>query len=224
MSLALVVVGLAHAALLARLVRGPGRASTLAVTLGLPLAGMVYDGLVLGAGGALGEGPLLRALNVPRFVLHALLTPLWVLAAGRLAREAGVAWAAAPAVRAALAVTAALLVAAEVRHLGDLDLVPVTFGDTLRYTRAAPLGPPVGALGTLAVVLALAPLTSRWVLLAGLLLLGLAAAPMSKVGPLPGNVGELLLAAALVHAAGRPAPGSVAAPGLHAPGAGEAPR
>ncbi len=220
MSLALIALALGHLALLARLLRAraPG---ALALTLGLPLAGMAYDGLVLGAGSSLGAGPLLQALNVPRFVLHALLTPLWVVAAGTLAREAGLAMATTPALRAGLGVTAALLVAAEVRHLGDLDLVPVAFGDTLRYTRGAPGGPPVGALGTLAVVLALAPFTSRWILLAGLLLLVLAAAPMSKVGPLPGNVGELLLAAALVHAAARPAPGPVPAP---APEDGGAPR
>lgn len=204
MSLALLALALAHLALLARLLRarGPG---ALALTLGLPLAGMAYDGLVLGAGSALGAGPLLRALSAPRFVLHALLTPLWVVAAGTLAREAGPARARTPALRAGLGLFAALLVALEVRHLADLDLVPVAFGDTLRYTRATPLGPPLGALGTLAAVLVLAPLISRWILFAGLLLLGLAAAPPSQVGPLPGNVGELLLAAALVHAAVRPA-------------------
>lgn len=182
---------------------------------------MAYDGVVLALGSTLGEGPLLHALSFGRFALHATLVPLWALAAGELAREAGGWLTRARWLRPGLLTLAVALVAFEVRGLADLELAPTPFGGTLRYTRATPGGPPVGALATLGVVLVLAPWISRRVLAAGLCLLVLAGAPMSRVGPLPGNLGELLLAAALVEAALWPR--GVGAPGPPAESRGEAP-
>ena len=45
---------------------------------------MVYDNLVLATGRFLGEGQLLESLNLARFWIHALLTPLLVVFAGSL--------------------------------------------------------------------------------------------------------------------------------------------
>lgn len=57
-----------------------------------PLLGLVFDTVVNGLGASFGPGPLLQALNALRYLIHVLLTPLWVLAGADLAGRAGVAW------------------------------------------------------------------------------------------------------------------------------------
>ena len=46
------------------------------LTLMLPIVALVYDNTIAAAGSFIGEGALLRALTVPRFVGHAFLTPV----------------------------------------------------------------------------------------------------------------------------------------------------
>lgn len=51
--------------------------------------GLAYDNLVVAAGGALGEGTLLKALNTPRFWVHALSTPAMMISAFGALRKTG---------------------------------------------------------------------------------------------------------------------------------------
>ncbi|MGK8486530.1 hypothetical protein [Nocardia asiatica] len=164
--------------------------------LGLVGIGLAYDSAVVGLGAMLGEGPLLHALSVGRFVGHALLTPLLVLWA---ADRAGASrwWR-----RSALMLTAALVAYGVLAELPHLRLVPRRFADTLRYAAEAP-APPVPALIVTAVLLTagillwrregrLSPLLGTGVLL-------LASAAAVAVPPL-GNIGEAVMLAALAGA------------------------
>ncbi|WP_249644756.1 hypothetical protein [Nocardia sputi] len=164
--------------------------------LGLVGIGVAYDSAIVGLGATLGEGALLHALSLGRFVGHALLTPLLVLwAADRTG--ASPRWR-----RSALVLTVALVAWGVLTELPHLRLVPRWFADTLRYSAESP-APPVPALVVTAVLLVagivlwrsegrLSPLLST-----GLLLLASAAAV--AVPPL-GNVGEAVMLAAFTGA------------------------
>jgi hypothetical protein len=60
-----------------------------ALTLLLPPAAVVYDNLMIALGAYIGAGPLLEALTVPRFLGHALFTPIWIVTAVAFALRAG---------------------------------------------------------------------------------------------------------------------------------------
>lgn len=60
-----------------------------ALTLLLPPAAVVYDNLMIALGAYIGTGPLLEALTVPRFLGHALFTPIWIVTAVAFALRAG---------------------------------------------------------------------------------------------------------------------------------------
>ncbi|MBF6168870.1 hypothetical protein IU486_29620 [Streptomyces gardneri] len=172
--------------------------------LGLVGIGVAYDSAIVGLGATLGEGALLHALSLGRFVGHALLTPLLVLwAADRTG--ASPRWR-----RSALVLTVALVAWGVLTELPHLRLVPRWFADTLRYSAESP-APPVPALVVTAVLLVagivlwrsegrLSPLLST-----GLLLLASAAAV--AVPPL-GNVGEAVMLAAFTGAEVRVSSGS----------------
>ena len=55
----------------------------------LPIAAVVYDNLIIAMGSFIGEGALLEALTIPRFVGHAIFTPSWIIASIYLALRAG---------------------------------------------------------------------------------------------------------------------------------------
>ena len=59
----------------------------------LPIIGLVYDNAVIALGSLPGPGELLQSLNVGRFLLHAIITPMLIMAALDMARRAGVGWA-----------------------------------------------------------------------------------------------------------------------------------
>ncbi|MBL8057394.1 MAG: hypothetical protein JNK29_11880 [Anaerolineales bacterium] len=165
--------------------------------------GLVYDNLVIAAGSWLGEGALLRALNVPRFVIHALLTPLLCIFAVGAARRAGLAWAQSRAVHAAVCLAATALVAwGGYWDIVRLDLVPARFFDTLRYVNhGAPPGPPLGAVITILVLVGVGALLWRrvrwpWLLLGGAVMFLAAGAGAQLVAV--GNLGEIALTGALL--------------------------
>lgn len=168
---------------------------------------LVVDNAVLAVGGLVGEGPTLRGLNLVRFVGHALLTPLLVVAARGLAAANGVRRAGLPSTRrAVLAVTALLVVAAVATDLRGLELVPVAEGGILRYHDPTG-GPPVAAILTLLLVLVLAVPIGRadggWGLLVGAAVMLVASGLDPLVpGPIVGNAGEAALLLGLGAAVG----------------------
>lgn len=186
-----------------------------------PVLFLPYDNLIIALGRWIGEGDLLQALNWPRFAAHALITPLWVIAAGSMARLAGLRWAQPKAVMAAWCVVAtALIVVLDLPKLIALELHPACFADTLRYAESVSAsqlcastqavipssGPPIAAIVAVVALVGVGAAVwraARWPWLfagAGVMFIT-AAAPTSLVGPGIGSLGEVVLAAALLATA-----------------------
>jgi hypothetical protein len=121
--------------------------------------GVAYDNLILSLGNALGAGPPLHGLSVPRFVLHQLLLPWLIYAGFEQARVAGHRWANHRASRwIVLALTLLVIVAGVLTRLAGLELEPAVMGGVTRYVAVGTVGPPlvsilsigfVGAVGFL---------------------------------------------------------------------------
>lgn len=164
--------------------------------LGVVGLGVAYDSAVVGLGAALGEGTLLHALSVPRFVVHALLTPLLILwAADRVG--------AGPRLRrGAVALTVAATAWGVVTELPHLHLVLRYYADTVRYS-AEHAVPPIPAVVVTMVLLAAGIMLwrreARPAALTGTMLLFVASAAAVSVPPL-GNVGEAAMLVGLVAA------------------------
>ncbi|GAB3706602.1 hypothetical protein [Mariniluteicoccus flavus] len=142
--------GLAYAALLAwglMLAARHGWATPANLPL-LVLAGLVYDNLLLGAGRWIGAGPALEGLNLARFWIHALVTPVLVAWALHALRRAGFAWARAGWFQSASIVAAVGLVVVEfLTEVRGLRLVAREEYGALSYTDARPAsGPPIMVL------------------------------------------------------------------------------
>ncbi|WP_280509721.1 hypothetical protein [Nocardia farcinica] len=179
--------------------------------LGVVGVGLAYDSAVIGLGAVLGEGAFLHVLSVPRFVAHAVLTPLLIVwAADRLGArhgtEDGRRDRSVSAARGwwwtAVALTGALLAGGVLTELPHLRLVPREYADTLRYAAEHP-APPVPALVVGIVMLAAGIVlwrkeSARTLLIGTVVLIGASAAAVA-VPPL-GNVGEAALLVRLVAA------------------------
>ncbi|WP_235613196.1 hypothetical protein [Paenibacillus sp. LC231] len=116
-------------------------------------AGLVWDNCVIGIGKYIGEGDLLEGLNVTRFWVHALATPLLVLVSFDLIRKAGSPWASKLAAAwGAWLLTAALIALEVMTETLPLKLQPSMEYGALRYVPTKSGGPP------LMVILILIPL------------------------------------------------------------------
>lgn len=165
------------------------------------LAGLVYDNVVLGLGRWLGEGGLLEGLTWPRFVVHALATPLLVIVGFGAARSFGLRWAGRRDLHAVACSLATLLVVwGLVTEVVGLDLRAEWDGGVLGYG-AATSSVPVPAIATILALLGVGAVLWRtcgwpWLAIgAGAMFV---ASGLGGVSPLLTNVGELALAAALV--------------------------
>lgn len=93
-----------------------------------------YDNFRIGIGRFIGEGELLQTMTVPAFAWHWTMLPLLVIAAGSIARSAGVRWAQHKWVMGAFCLVASALIALDVPNLFAIDLHLACVADTLRYT------------------------------------------------------------------------------------------
>lgn len=93
-----------------------------------------YDNFRIGIGRFIGEGELLQALTVPAFAWHWTMLPLLVIAAGSIARSAGVGWAQPKAVMGSFCAVASVLIAMDVPYLFQIELHPACVADTFRYS------------------------------------------------------------------------------------------
>lgn len=217
---AIAVCMLVLSALAARARRTAGPAALLVAVI---CAGLAYDSAAVAIGRALGFGPTLEAVNAPRYWIHAALTPLLIVAAAGLATRLGVTLLARPALRIAGGVAVAALIAlGAATDIVALRLSPETYADSLRYVNTATAGPPVPAIVTIVVLIAIGALLWRtagvpWLCLGGIVMFVAAAAGFAHFWV--GNLGELALqlgVVATVLRAARPAVAPEAAPG--APG------
>lgn len=121
----------------------------------LVLLGLLYDNAVIGAGAMIGDGPLLLGLSVPRYWLHAFLTPLLVPVAWHVIVRTGARWASSTITRVVTGLVTVALVCYEVvvGAIG-MHLVPQWEFGVLRYTNEnAPPGPPLIVLVVAAALL-----------------------------------------------------------------------
>lgn len=161
-------------------------------------AGLVWDNGVIGIGKYMGEGDLLEGLNVARFWVHALATPLLLLVSFDLIRKAGSPWTSRPAAWGAWLFTAALIVLEVVTETLPLKLQPSMEYGALRYVSSESGGPP------LMVILILIPLLTAGIIVwrrkkTPLLFIGTVLMAAGSAIPIPiessaaTNVFELLL-------------------------------
>ncbi|MFE4691411.1 hypothetical protein ACFRH6_15280 [Streptomyces sp. NPDC056749] len=183
-----------------------------AVVPTLVCSALVWDNGVIAVGSSVGAGPLLETLSAPRFVAHALLTPLLVLWSLSAAEHAGLPWARRTAVRGVAVGLTVLLVAAGVLHdVIGLTLRTERWADTLRYVNdaASPTGP-LPAIITGLVVLSAGVVLWRST---GFAWLAVTAAVMVVVSgaavqvPVLGNAGEVVLNVGLLLTVRRLLPG-----------------
>jgi len=181
------------------------RPSLGAFALILPTAAVVWDNAIIALGAWIGDGPLLVALSWPRFIGHALLTPIWIITGVAYARRAGVGWLDRPWVRAGQWVLYAVCVLFGVlRSVVFLRMVPVTDAGALYYANEGTFpGPPIGSIVMLCVVLACAFPVWRlarwpWMLVGSAFMLVAALVRLPALGSLLQNLGEVVMAASLV--------------------------
>lgn len=215
-SLVFAVFALVHLGLTAWLVRlAVVRHSTHTWLVAIVAAGLVYDNGIVALGSTLGAGDLLYALNYPRFVVHALVTPLLVIFAVGAARDLGLAWARRRLVHAAFCLLATgLIVQGLLAEVVGLTLVPGREGDALRYS-AAEASAPIPSITAILVLVAvgLALLVSArngWMLLGAVLMFAAAAAPSAPLAV--GNLGEVALIGGLALTARKAGRASSPAP------------
>lgn len=168
------------------------------------LLALTYDCTMIGLGRFIGEGPLLRALNAPRFIMHALITPLLIIFIFGVMRRVGFGWAQSRIMHALFCTFALILVLVGSREdILHLSLAPKTYEDTVRYVNLATTGPPLPAILVIIVFLVMGVLLwvrtkSPWVFLGSLFMF--ICAPLGAKLPLVGNIGELGISAALIAA------------------------
>jgi hypothetical protein len=181
------------------------RRSLGALVLALPIAALVWDNAIVGLGSFIGEGALLTALTYPRFVGHALLTPIWIVTAYEFARRDGVPWLQGRGARTgAWLLYGAMVAIGSVASLVLLRLEPERVADLLYYTNTGGLpGPPVAAIVMVLTVMVAGALLYRrsgwpWMLAGGAFMFLAAAVPTRLVGFWLSNTGEVVLGLALV--------------------------
>lgn len=204
------LIAVAEAVLLVSVFRIGRRRYWPALLLILVIAALIWDNAVIAAGRAIGAGPLLESLSVPRFVTHALLVPLLIMVGVGLGRDLGVRWLGGRGALLGFGALTVLMIGLGVRTVVlGMDLEPTRYADTLRYTDTAAGGPPIPAvvaIWVLIVIGVMVRIRARWPwMLAGSVAM-LAAAGAGFAVPWLGNLGELLLAVSLWRtAAHRPA-------------------
>ncbi len=113
-------------------------------------AGLIYDNAVIAAGSLMGPGPLLEALNWPRYVVHAFATPLLIIVALDFAHRWNLAWASRPLGRFGLiGLTLAMIAYGVIFELLPLSLVVESADGVISYAPAGGAGVPVPAMATM---------------------------------------------------------------------------
>lgn len=118
--------------------------------------GLAYDNLSIAAGAVLAEGDLLRALNIPRYWIHALTTPTMIISAFGVLRLTGSKFAQSKAWHVVICVLATLLIAlGAYENIFNLTLVSEVEDGVTRYVNTFELfqGPPIAPVATIVLVL-----------------------------------------------------------------------
>lgn len=161
--------------------------------------GLIYDNAIIALGRVIGAGDLLAALNLPRFLIHALITPTLVLVGFYLLKRSGVLWAAGRAAQTIICLITTALMALGLISYSALQLEATAEFGILRYHDISGQGPPIPAIITIVLLIIFGAIIWYrvqwpWLCLAAVGMFISAAVPMSLVGPIVGSGGEVLLA------------------------------
>ncbi|MEJ2138172.1 MAG: hypothetical protein P8Y61_01745 [Gammaproteobacteria bacterium] len=189
---------------------------------------LFYDNLRIGLGRFIGPGELLQSMTVPAFVWHWTMLPLLVIAAGIIARRAGLGWAQSRFAMGAFCVVATALIALDIPKIFDFDLYPACVADTFRYSvNVGPEflcspddavitgGPGAALVAILTNVIVLAVGIALWIqrgwpwlaLGSGAMFIAAGGFGQSYYGLPIANFGEILITASLIFSSLRFAPG-----------------
>ncbi|MCP4715501.1 MAG: hypothetical protein GY868_10315 [Deltaproteobacteria bacterium] len=165
----------------------------------LILAALFYDNFVSGIGFAIGAGPFLKFINFFRFAFHAFITPLLCYVVFKIAQKMQVAIAQSVIAEGVVWVMiVAFMISGYMHDIAPMDFVPQVKWGVLNYTHSQSSIPlPVILINVF--VLGMAILIWKKIGWPGLFLVSIcmfciAAIPVRKVGLLPGNAGEIILA------------------------------
>jgi len=170
--------------------------------------GLVYDNVMIALGSSIGAGEQLQQLSVPRYFLHAMATPLLMLAALGLVQRSGATWSRSPA--AIFLLSALVLGMIATGFWSDmimLHMEPETEDGLLTYTNVNSV--PIAPIVTVAVLIAAGVVLWRrgggpWLLAGALAQLAVTFA--ADLMSFAGNLGELALLAGMVWSDWRLAP------------------
>jgi hypothetical protein len=193
-----------------------------AAIIALLSLGLIYDNGIIALGSSIGIGATLETLSWPRFILHALVTPLMIVAVVQIAVAGGVRWLDSRAAWTGVWLLIAAMIGYGVYELTLLELQPACFSGITRYTSSASpaqfcfegqqslagLGPPIPSILAVFLIMGFGVALWRrqrwpWFGLGGLQMLLAAAVPFSQFGLIPGNGGEVILQFAFVATAYR---------------------
>lgn len=182
--------------------------SPYSLLIALVAFGLVYDNGIVAIGRLIGEGTLLENLNLPRYWIHALITPLLIIAAVGLARRIGALWAQRRWVHGAFcSLATALVLYGLLFELVGLELAAGREGDALRYS-AVESAPPIPSIATIVVLLVVGAVLARrggaWMGAGAAIMFAAAAVPSLPL--LVANLGEVALIVGLALTATRPVP------------------
>lgn len=165
----------------------------------IPIPALIFETLVLALGHLIGEGALLDSLNRFRFLFHAVLTPLWYVAAFDYARRSGVEVLGRSVAQVIIWVVALVLViyAFFTRYFG-LVLEPGYFAGMLHYSRPPGGDPPLAALTIVILIGVAGVLIWRkigwpWLFISAVIMFLGSAVPRRFVGPLLGSGVEIVM-------------------------------
>lgn len=120
----------------------------------LVILALLYDNAVLAIGHYVGEGETLRAMNLPRYWLHALITPLLILFAWRTLVHAHLHWASHRVVSGCFVLlTVGLIIFDLVVEVWGIHLEPVWTNGVVMYKKVGKSGPPLMIIGVMSALL-----------------------------------------------------------------------
>jgi len=187
-----------------KLRRGSGKRVAGVLILQVVLFSLIYDNLIISVGGLLGEGDLLERLNLGRFVLRAVFTPLLMVTVVEFAARGSVKWAKNIISRIIIGFAMVSLMGLGIflNVFASSELVPETFAGTLRYIHILD-APPIPSTLTILAVIIFGALIWRavkwpWVFVGGLITFIGSAVPVTLVGPVVNSGVEVLLMWSLV--------------------------
>lgn len=190
-----VIFAVAHLAIGGLVIQAAAKQKSLGLwLLALVSIGLAYDNAILGIGALIGAGDTLLQLNIVRFAIHAIATPLMMIAGLTLARNASVNWTWRRSMSIFVYVTTLSCIVYGANEYLTGAAFKIADSGVMRYVLAESHGPPLGAITTMTFLIAfgiaLYIQERSWWLLAGALTMF--ASATFQLGIIE-NIGEVLL-------------------------------